>query len=247
MVCGHWIALSWEDSGKKQPKHGPLLTCRQSHCSHDPIRRQYSFDANTTWDTISTDARDFVAKLLTVDPEERPSAAEAMQHPWIQESLSVRLKESPLRASQTGMRLFKARSMFDKTASVVRSEYEASQEHEHHGTKRRRSTRDCDTPPSLEADDQPIEVAQAAIAAAAGAMTLTMPRKTSLRPPSICNAPMSPLLDNLPVQDPEEVKNDSFGQTWPSAGPLGMLNCCNQNQGVFAENRPLETPSLHHL
>jgi serine/threonine protein kinase len=35
------------------------------------------------WDTISIEAIDFVTQLLDRDPLSRPTAAEAMQHPWI--------------------------------------------------------------------------------------------------------------------------------------------------------------------
>ena len=34
------------------------------------------------WEVISKDARDFVVKLLTVDPKERLSAEAALAHPW---------------------------------------------------------------------------------------------------------------------------------------------------------------------
>jgi serine/threonine protein kinase len=32
---------------------------------------------------------DFVSKLLTIDPDGRPSAAEALSHPWIKSSLDL--------------------------------------------------------------------------------------------------------------------------------------------------------------
>ena len=35
------------------------------------------------WDTISDPAKDFVTKLLQRDPEARPTAALALEHPWI--------------------------------------------------------------------------------------------------------------------------------------------------------------------
>ena len=31
----------------------------------------------------------FVSKLLTIDPDRRPSAAEALNHPWIESSLDL--------------------------------------------------------------------------------------------------------------------------------------------------------------
>ncbi len=35
------------------------------------------------WDTISDEAKDFVRYLLRRDPYERPTAAEALKHPWV--------------------------------------------------------------------------------------------------------------------------------------------------------------------
>jgi serine/threonine protein kinase len=41
---------------------------------------------------------DFVSKLLTIDPDGRPSAAEALSHPWIKSSLE--LTEDDIRYNQ---------------------------------------------------------------------------------------------------------------------------------------------------
>lgn len=35
------------------------------------------------WDSISDSAKDFIKKLIEVDPEKRSTAAQALQHPWI--------------------------------------------------------------------------------------------------------------------------------------------------------------------
>ena len=44
-----------------------------------------NYDAeDPIWDGISTDAKDIVAKLLTVDASKRLSAQQALQHPWVQ-------------------------------------------------------------------------------------------------------------------------------------------------------------------
>lgn len=37
------------------------------------------------WSSVSESAKDLVCKLLTVDPADRPSAHEALQHPWIKQ------------------------------------------------------------------------------------------------------------------------------------------------------------------
>ena len=36
---------------------------------------------------------DFVTKLLTIDPDSRPTAAEALNHPWITSSLDLTEEE----------------------------------------------------------------------------------------------------------------------------------------------------------
>jgi calcium/calmodulin-dependent protein kinase I len=36
------------------------------------------------WNEISTDAKDFISKLLVVDPKDRYTASQALKHPWIE-------------------------------------------------------------------------------------------------------------------------------------------------------------------
>lgn len=47
------------------------------------MRGKYSFSA-ATWENISDQAKDFVAKLLVVHPNKRMTAEEAIQHEWIE-------------------------------------------------------------------------------------------------------------------------------------------------------------------
>lgn len=42
------------------------------------------------WEQLSTDAKDFVQKLLTVDQTKRPSAADALGHPWLNQAVLER-------------------------------------------------------------------------------------------------------------------------------------------------------------
>lgn len=44
----------------------------------------FSFD-DRVWQSVSQAAKDFVTALLTHDKNVRPSAAEALKHPWITE------------------------------------------------------------------------------------------------------------------------------------------------------------------
>ena len=46
---------------------------------------QFSFD-DRVWQTMSENSKSFIRMLLTYNPEERPSAEQALQHPWIVEA-----------------------------------------------------------------------------------------------------------------------------------------------------------------
>jgi serine/threonine protein kinase len=39
------------------------------------------------WNKISLDAKDLISKLLTIDPNQRVSASEALLHPWVTGSI----------------------------------------------------------------------------------------------------------------------------------------------------------------
>jgi len=53
----------------------------------------YSFD-QPVWESISDQAKDFIRKLLVVEPDERLSAAEAIQHPFISDCCRDRANSS---------------------------------------------------------------------------------------------------------------------------------------------------------
>ncbi|EJD51983.1 Pkinase-domain-containing protein [Auricularia subglabra TFB-10046 SS5] len=47
------------------------------------IAGDYKFEPKEYWANVSDVARDFVRTLLNVDPTKRPSAAQALEHPWL--------------------------------------------------------------------------------------------------------------------------------------------------------------------
>jgi calcium-dependent protein kinase len=53
------------------------------------------------WDDITEEARDFVAFLLTYEESERPSAEEALQHPWLKSARSRRSRSCSKRREST--------------------------------------------------------------------------------------------------------------------------------------------------
>ena len=46
-------------------------------------RGKYYPLSSDPWKDVSAEAKDLVARMLTVNPEQRPSAAQVLEHPWI--------------------------------------------------------------------------------------------------------------------------------------------------------------------
>lgn len=46
---------------------------------------KFSFQ-DAVWSNVSDDAKDFITQLLIKDQDKRPSAEQALQHPWIQKA-----------------------------------------------------------------------------------------------------------------------------------------------------------------
>ena len=67
----------------------------------------FSFD-DKVWNNISDNCKDFISKLLTYKPEERPTASEALQHPWIVELSTVQIDESMAMSALDNLKGFKA-------------------------------------------------------------------------------------------------------------------------------------------
>jgi serine/threonine protein kinase len=49
------------------------------------IAGDYKFEPVEYWQNVSETAKDFVRECLTIDPTSRPTAAEALQHKWLEE------------------------------------------------------------------------------------------------------------------------------------------------------------------
>ena len=72
--CGHKYAV---DLTPSLPVDGRIVLCGVV-----PFQGQYDFP-DPYWSEISDSAKDLVRKLLTVDPRQRYTAAQVLQHPWI--------------------------------------------------------------------------------------------------------------------------------------------------------------------
>jgi len=58
------------------------------------MRAEYSFDT-FAWDLISNEAKDFVSKLLLLDPMKRMTATEALKHHWLHQKFILNDKKPP--------------------------------------------------------------------------------------------------------------------------------------------------------
>ncbi|WFD02888.1 calcium/calmodulin-dependent protein kinase [Malassezia obtusa] len=47
------------------------------------VNADYKFEPEIYWRDVSEEARDFIRRLLTIDQNERMTASQALQHPWI--------------------------------------------------------------------------------------------------------------------------------------------------------------------
>jgi serine/threonine protein kinase len=68
---------------------------------------KFSF-ADASWNNCSDKAKDFISKLLTYDIEARPSAEEAIQHPWIVEMSKSSIDNSLVHGAFANLKTFRA-------------------------------------------------------------------------------------------------------------------------------------------
>lgn len=60
----------------------PFYDKRRSVMIDQIMRCKYDFNA-AIWNNVSDDAKDFISKLIIIDPKTRLDAAKALHHPWI--------------------------------------------------------------------------------------------------------------------------------------------------------------------
>lgn len=60
------------------------------------------------WQKISTEAKNFIKRLLTYDPEKRPDAEQAMTDPWLQKNSHVKVESALIVGALENLKGFKA-------------------------------------------------------------------------------------------------------------------------------------------
>jgi calcium/calmodulin-dependent protein kinase I len=88
------------------------------------LAADYSFTPIEYWRNVSENARDFIRKCLTVDPRQRMTAHQALQHPWVK-SVDPTSPERPNGDGQdllpTVKKNFNARRTLHKAIDTVRA------------------------------------------------------------------------------------------------------------------------------
>jgi len=85
-------------------------------------KADYKFEPPEYWEEISDTAKDFICGLLTVDPNSRPTAHQALDHPWLAEPLASPVGGNPNRDLLHGVREnFNARRTLKKAFDAVKA------------------------------------------------------------------------------------------------------------------------------
>lgn len=85
---------------------------------HAIMNADYSFD-DQYWHGVSAEAKDFINKLLTIDPPKRLTAQEALEHPWLKAEVKPSVKEGTDLLPNVRNN-FNARRTFKKAVDLVR-------------------------------------------------------------------------------------------------------------------------------
>ena len=68
---------------------------------------KFSF-SDPCWSNVSDKCKDFITKLLTYDVDQRPSAEQALQHPWITETSGQAVDNAVAMGALTNLKTFRA-------------------------------------------------------------------------------------------------------------------------------------------
>lgn len=95
-LCVAFLVPSWDPAVLLPLTSCFLCSLSPACCHHTPLRpacararrpthrhARYDFPPQSAWDYVAHEARALIASILQINPTARPSAAEAMAHPWL--------------------------------------------------------------------------------------------------------------------------------------------------------------------
>ena len=90
------------------------------------------FDFNAkVWSSVSAEAKDFISQLLTLDASKRPTAEQAMQHPWLVKQSKVEVNEEQTKDALAHLTMFhKNNTLKTATFSFIGSQLISKDEKE---------------------------------------------------------------------------------------------------------------------
>lgn len=84
------------------------------------------------WAGLSDACKDFISKLLTYDPEKRPSAEDALRHPWITEMSASTVDSSVALGALANLKSFRAdQKLKQATYAFIAAQLLTKSEKEH--------------------------------------------------------------------------------------------------------------------
>ena len=82
---------------------------------------------------IPQGAKDLIRQMLTVNPDDRPSAGQLLEHPWITEQDETTMRSFKLTKTQTELKSFRARRKFRGAVRAIMIEKQMeTMMHAHH-------------------------------------------------------------------------------------------------------------------
>ncbi len=87
--------------------------------------------SNKVWNTVSKEAKDFISALLTLDTAKRPTAEQALQHPWLVKQSQIEVSEEQTKECLAHLTSFhKNNTLKTATFSFIGSQLISRQEKE---------------------------------------------------------------------------------------------------------------------
>ena len=82
-----------------------------------------TFNTEGGWDTIGNSAKDFIMRMLVVNPEQRYDIFQVYQHPWLTSGYDQNLTGSPkqLQSARVSLRKYQAKRRLKASVNVIRA------------------------------------------------------------------------------------------------------------------------------